>query len=273
VDYNGRRLAKLNLPPSAVLGVLASYHQWLGAEIRQLAPQEADVLLPACRQLDACVVITLNNAFYQVREAETTVFFELGRAELESRGEEQLLARSEQVLRRYCQAQAARILFAGGWVPLPRLLARPLYLDLERCPKELLLDPDWRGRHRSAWSVPLPARGWPQGVMQFAFARQFRWLPRELQLLEAAGESCRLACVKARLVEELAAREQQVRDLAGHMLQVEEVERRRISRELHDEAGQLLLYLRLHMERLEGVASAKSPEVSSGLAGARQMIE
>jgi len=273
VDYHGRRLAKLNLPPSAALDVLARYQEWLGAEIRQLAPQEADVLLPACRQLDAYVAITLNNAFYQVREAETTVFFELGRAELESRDEGQLLARSERVLRRYCRAQAARISFADGWAPLPRLLARPLCLDLERCAKELLLEPGWRGRRRSAWSIPLPARGGPAGVMQFAFAKEYRWLPRELQLLEAAGESCRLACVKARLVEELAASEQQVRALAAHMLQVEEAERRRISRELHDEAGQLLLYLRLHLERLEGVASAQSPEVSAGLAGARQLIE
>lgn len=273
VDYNGRRLAKLNLPPSTVLGVLSRYNRRLAAELRQLAPQETEVLLPACRQLDACVAITLNNAFYQVREAETTAFFELGRAELESRDEAQLLARSERVLRRYCQARAARILFADGRATLPRLRSRPRYLDLERCPKELLLEPGWRGRYRAAWSVPLPAQAGPAGIMQFAFAKEYRWLPREIQLLEAAGESCRLACVKARLVEELAAREQQVRALAGHMLQVEEAERRRISRELHDEAGQLLLYLRLHLERLEGVVSSESPEVAAGLAGARQLLE
>jgi signal transduction histidine kinase len=35
------------------------------------------------------------------------------------------------------------------------------------------------------------------------------------------------------------------------MLHVEEIERRRISRELHDEAGQSLLCIRLHMEMLE----------------------
>jgi len=35
------------------------------------------------------------------------------------------------------------------------------------------------------------------------------------------------------------------------MLHVEEIERRRISRELHDEAGQSLLCIRLQMELLE----------------------
>src|SRR6202023_3495334 len=48
-----------------------------------------------------------------------------------------------------------------------------------------------------------------------------------------------------------AAREEQVRQLAEHMLHVEEIERRRISRELHDEAGQSLLCIRLQMEMLE----------------------
>jgi signal transduction histidine kinase len=52
-------------------------------------------------------------------------------------------------------------------------------------------------------------------------------------------------------MEDLAAREEQVRQLAEHMLHVEEVERRRISRELHDEAGQSLLCIRLQLELLE----------------------
>jgi signal transduction histidine kinase len=70
-------------------------------------------------------------------------------------------------------------------------------------------------------------------------------------LLAAAAERCLMAAEKARLVEDLAQREEQVRRLAEHMLHVEEIERRRISRELHDEAGQSLLCIRLQMELLE----------------------
>ena len=272
VDYHGRRLAKLGLPPRAVLEVLTRYNRLLEAALRRQAPQEAAGWRPVRQQLDSCIAITLNNAFYQVRAAETQAFFELGRVELESRTEAELLERSGEVLRRYCQAQAGSIWFADGLLPLPRGLMRPRYLPVEGRSRELLLEPAWRRQYRSAWSIPLPP-GWPAGIMQFAFSKAYPWLPREFQLLVAAGEHCRLACEKARLMEELAARERQVRALAGHMLQVEEAERRRISRELHDEAGQLLLYVRLRLEKLEGRAPDSPPELKAELAAARQLVE
>jgi signal transduction histidine kinase len=54
------------------------------------------------------------------------------------------------------------------------------------------------------------------------------------------------------------------------MLQVEEEERRRISRELHDEAGQSLLLLRLELELAERSAP---PELRLRLAEARRVVE
>ncbi len=87
--------------------------------------------------------------------------------------------------------------------------------------------------------------------MQFGFSKDYEWLPREQELLAAAAERCLMAAEKTRLMEDLAQREEQVRRLAEHMLHVEEMERRRISRELHDEAGQSLLCIRLQIEMLE----------------------
>ncbi len=109
--------------------------------------------------------------------------------------------------------------------------------------------------------------------MQFGFPRSYEWLPREVELLSAAAERCMLAAEKARLVQDLAAREEQVRRLAEHMLQVEERERRRISSELHDEAGQSLLCIRLQLELLERSAPASCASLKTGLGEVRALTE
>jgi len=74
-------------------------------------------------------------------------------------------------------------------------------------------------------------------------------------------------------MEDLAAREEQIRQLAEHMLHVEEIERRRISRELHDEAGQSLLCIRLQMELLEQALPAEHSEWIGKLREARDLTE
>ena len=134
---------------------------------------------------------------------------------------------------------------------LVRKLSKPRYLNGDGRQSGGLLDEQWHSRYQSCWSIPLAADGRTAGVMQFGFSRSYEWLPREQELLAAAAERCLMAAEKARLMEDLAQREEQVRRLAEHMLHVEEMERRRISRELHDEAGQSLLCIRLQMELLE----------------------
>jgi signal transduction histidine kinase len=109
--------------------------------------------------------------------------------------------------------------------------------------------------------------------MQFGFAKPYEWLPREQELLAAAAERCLMAAEKARLVEDLAQREEQVRRLAEHMLHVEEMERRRISRELHDEAGQSLLCIRLQMELLEQALPESEGDWRAKLRDARDLTE
>jgi signal transduction histidine kinase len=109
--------------------------------------------------------------------------------------------------------------------------------------------------------------------MQFGFAKPYEWLPREQDLLAAAAERCLMAAEKARLVEDLAHREEQVRRLAEHMLHVEEIERRRISRELHDEAGQSLLCIRLQIELIEQSMPETEGDTRAKLREARDLTE
>jgi signal transduction histidine kinase len=302
VEYNGRRLAKLNLPPSAIVEALAEYDRLLTPMLERLAPDEYANLKWVREQLQFCVILTLNRAYYQVREMEAQAFYQLFRAELEAGNLDELLARCLAVLSRFCRAREARLFFVNdeesGWIlkaavngsertrgkpvnlcAIPnrttfrKQLDRPRLIRVGGKSDRCLLDPDWVGRFASCWSVPLISASRVAGVMQFGFPKVYDWLPREQELLEAAAERCMVAAEKARLVENLSAQREQIRSLAEHMLQVEEVERRRISRELHDEAGQSLLYLRLQLELLEQELPDESPSSKKRVSELRELTE
>jgi len=273
VEYSGRRLAKLNMPPAEIIGALRTYDMVLDPLLKKLLPHEYKSFQWTREQLHFCVVLSLNNAFYQVREAETEAFYDLFRAELQAKNLDELLQQFLKNLTRICQAQVGRLLLldtksdswqakaeVGGepdkWPgklgpSLLKQLSRTRYIVHGEPAEKFILDRGLAGKYRSYWSVPILAHGNMSGVIQLGFSTERSWLPRELQLLDAAVDQCLLAAEKARLMEDLAAREEQVRMLGEHMWQVEEEERRRISRELHDEAGQSMLCIRLQLEMLE----------------------
>jgi signal transduction histidine kinase len=300
VEYNGRRLAKLNLPPSSIVEALQEYDRLLTPLLRKLLPNEYANFQWVREQLHFCVILTLNNAYYQVRESETQAFYELFRVELESRNLDELLRRFLDALVQVCHADAGHLYLLNdqrsAWVlraqaqtrgqnkpslvqvPSGRARMRTLARSRQIETKDggtgtLLLEPAWKNRFQTVWSIPLAVGGRTAGVMQFGFSKTYEWLPREQELLAAAAERCLMAAEKARLMEDLAAREEQVRQLAEHMLHVEEMERRRISRELHDEAGQSLLCIRLQMELLEQAIPSEHAEWIGKLREARDLTE
>jgi signal transduction histidine kinase len=294
VEYHGRRLAKMNIPPSSILAALQVYDTLLTPEVKELFPAEVPNFRWVRDQLHFCVILTLNNAYYQVREAETQAFYELFRAELESRNLDQLLRRFIETMVATCTADAGHLYLlnpvAGAleWKSgsplrrpkhtaegseLRRKLSRARHLSNSPAQQGLWLDPAWPERFKSCWSVPLISEGQTVGVMQLGFAREYEWLPREQDLLAAAAERCMMAAEKARLMDDLAAREEQIRQLAEHMLHVEEMERRRISRELHDETGQSLLCVRLQLELLEQSLPETERDRKSKLSDTRDLTE
>ena len=303
VDYNGRRLAKLNLLPNDIVEALSEYDRLLTPLLHRLLAGEYGNFQWVREQLHFCVILTLNSAYYQVREMEARAFYELFRAELDARSLDDLLEGSLAVLAGFCGAREAHFFLLddeeSAWVlkatvgasgrrrrvkplavagvpsraPRRRQLAKPRSVRTGGRSAQVLLDPSWQERFASGWSVPLVSGERVAGVMQFGFAKCYHWLPREQELLQAAAERCLVAAEKARLVEDLAAREEQIRRLAEHMLHIEEVERRRISRELHDEAGQSMLYIRLQLEMMERELPSEYAEWRDRLAKLREITE
>jgi signal transduction histidine kinase len=250
VEYQGRRLAKFNLEPGEVRETLKAF----GPVLDAVLPGQFE---PAREQLHLATVLALNDAFYQVREAEAQAFFGLYRAEIEANGLDDLLQRFVRILTRTFRASTGRLLLLDR--PPRGQLARPLYIERGQVREQLIADPDMRGQFASYWSFPMR----PAALLQFGFSGRYPWLPREMTLLDAVAERCQEAIEKVRL-------EAEIRRLEAEARRAEEEERRRIGRELHDEAGQSLLLLRLQLEMMERDAGA---EMRTRLAEARGIAE
>jgi signal transduction histidine kinase len=250
VEYNGRRLAKLNLSPAGVGEALDRFDGLL-------APCIAGRFQPAREQLRMATLFTLNQSYYGVREAETQAFYGLYRAETEAQDLEDLLRRFVAILTHAFRARAGRLILQAG--DRPRKLSRPLYVERGAPDERLIADPAMRGHHACYWSYPLGEAG----LIQFGFAAPYPWLPRELTLLDAVAGRCAEAIERSRLRNE-------VRRLEAEARHAEREEQRRIGRELHDEAGQSLLLLRLKLEMLERGAP---PGMRPGLAETRGIAE
>ena len=295
VQYRGRRLAKLGLSPADAVDALGQYDRLLDAEIQRRSEADNASLAWVRRQLHFLVVVALNTAFYEVREIESRTFYELFRVEVESTSLHEMLARFLEILSTFSNANAARVYLPANhsrnWVnaashpaqqmtgefdpaqTTKRMLNRARCFQIDAQTSRLCLDAEWASRFQTCWSIPFKSEGALRGVMQFFFAKQYDCLPRELDLLLAAAERCWLAAEKARLLEDLSMREEQVRRLANHMVEVEESERRRISRELHDEAGQSLLCVRLQLEMIEQELPESAREVRQRLTEVRDLTE
>jgi len=263
--YSSRRLAKLNVPPLQVLETLRQNVRHLDAPLAEKFPRQ---------QLHFRSLLTVNNAYYQVREAETQAFYGLLRAEMDATGLDDLLHRFILILTRTFRARSGRLFPLPDPPPIAaralKQLARPRYIAAGTPAEKLILDPQMRGAHQAYWSIPFFSAGRITGLIQFGFPKPYRWLPRELDLLQVFAERCLRAAERTRLLQDLAASEAQVRSLAGRLLDAEEEQRRRLGRELHDEAGQSMVFLRLHLEMLEKTAP---PGIRPRVAEARAATE
>ncbi len=231
VAYQGRRLARLNLPLLEVMGALGEFDTMLDGEL-------AGGHAPSREQLQLVTRLVLHQAYYEVREAESQAFFGIYHSETQAISLEDLLERLVRVLTRTFRARSGRLQLLDA--PPAGKLARPLYIRHGSCDEELIACPDMRGVHASYWSFPIRN----VAILQLGFSEHYPWLPRELAMLHAAAARCFEAIERVRLQGEM-------RRLEAEARRAEEEERRRLGRDLHDETGQSLVLLRLRLEMME----------------------
>lgn len=104
----------------------------------------------------------------------------------------------------------------------------------------------------ASWmGVPLFARGEVAGLFAMSKREPDFFQPAHLELAEAMSSQASVAVENAILYEQMQASATRMRSLSRRLVEAQESERRHVARELHDEAGQALVSLRIGLRLLE----------------------
>ncbi|HLA83015.1 MAG TPA: HAMP domain-containing protein, partial [Thermoleophilia bacterium] len=106
-------------------------------------------------------------------------------------------------------------------------------------------------------SVPLQAKERVLGTMEVITDETSPLGEEDLKLLSAIGHQIGLAVENARLYEEVQRKEEIRRQLLDKLITAQEEERKRIARELHDEAGQALTSILLGLKLIDSASDTR----------------
>ena len=121
---------------------------------------------------------------------------------------------------------------------------------------DIHIHPDWGSRMRPefehSWmGVPLVAGGKAIGLYSLSRTEPGSFSEEDLMLAEALSAPASVAIHNAALFKEVLAGSERLQTLSRKLVELQEDERRRVSRELHDEAGQALTSLLFTLRLLE----------------------
>jgi signal transduction histidine kinase len=278
LQYFGTRLSKLQVDTRAVARALELYQSCCEPYIAGLFPEREAEAKAALEMLSSVSFVIVSGAYFDSKTLESSALLRLLDAELASADLSTLLNKVLDITTQTFQASVGIMLLCDNEIGALRISAS-VGMDVE-VPEDfkvelgsgfsgkiavsgepnMILDtnadtgdlrPMIRIKAKSLWGVPLKADGETIGVMLIGFPKPYEWLPTERELMRAIGDRTALAIERARMTDALREREQRIAELSGHLLRVQEEERKRISRELHDETGQALMVIRLYLGMME----------------------
>ncbi|HEX7288251.1 MAG TPA: GAF domain-containing sensor histidine kinase [Candidatus Angelobacter sp.] len=278
LTYFGTRCSKLQVDTRAVARSLELYQLSCDKYLSGLfAGREAEAKA-ALEMLSSVSFVIISGAYYDAKTNESNALLSLLDAELAAGDLSVLLKRVLEITIKTFQASMGAVLLrepehnqlrvaysAGLEKEVPEdfrisvgsgfggkiaATGEPAMI-LDTSVEETSLSAVVRAKAKSLWGVPLKAEGETIGVLAIGFPKPYEWLPTERELMRAISDRAALAIERARMTDALREREHRIAELSGHLLSVQEEERKRISRELHDETGQALMVIRLYLGMME----------------------
>ena len=278
LTYYGARLAKLQVDTRAIARSLEFSQAACEKHLSTPAGERRAEEIAALETLSSAAFVTVSGAYFDTQRKESQALLSVLDAELSAGNAPALLQHVLKITTSTFGAELGLVLLRDESSKLS--VHQVFGFDAEEVPEDLrismgqgfsgyiaqtgepamlpdlsqsdgLLNPVLRDKAKALWGVPLKNGDQVIGVLLIGFKKAYEWLPTERDLLRAIADRSALAIERARMTDALREREARIAELSGHLLKAQEDERKRISRELHDETGQSLMVIRLYLGMLE----------------------
>lgn len=124
---------------------------------------------------------------------------------------------------------------------------------------------------RAIASVPLIAKERVLGVLSIASRESRNFSSQDVRLLESIAAQIAIALENAKLLQEVQRKDEMRGELLREIFSVQEEERKRIARELHDETSQALASLAANLETTSGMLAVSRDKARARLKEAQTL--